>query len=1177
VAVSPLGTITIDASGSTGIDFEAFIMGGFLDGTTLIPPPMFDNSMSFGGEEVFYKYGNAPTDKYVLAHGSFAYSLETHQVTGEINRIEFGTRGAGTFDGNGYYVGGDVQLSITGLEITDPAVIQAISAIFYDGGDYELEDLEVLWETLGGYSQNFIGTSGADTYAGSGFDDRIAAGGGDDMIDGGGGVDTAVFTGNRTDYTVIDNGDGTWTVTDNRGPGLDGEDTLTGVERVEFADETIGISPPTATDDSATTLKSSRWIVNVLGNDTELDGTLVSSTVAVVTGPAHGTFAINTTTGAITYTPTAGYVGADSFTYSVKDDDGLTSNEATVTINVVETFELTGGDDVFSGDSLGWTAAPIVVDGGAGHDYIVTSNIGNQPDTIYGVDGNDLIFTGRGNDHVEGGDGDDVIHARAGDDTVIGGDGDDTFVIRFTDAGTTTITDDDRVLFHGTFRPAPFPSSWSPAPSATSGYLIEGEATFVSDGLWNLLVNGGADTLTLAWTGGDLTITKPGGAQTVVIKDYVRGTFGIELENSPPTDLELSGTTDLDGTPTVFVKEDAAVGAVIGTVSADDLEGDDLTFEVDGAAADFFEVVGTELRVKAALDHETATSHVVTVKVTDEAGNFITRDFTVEVRDVLEQPEGTLTIDASALENVNLSTFLADYFAGAGTGTATLSGGVPTETGDQIDIDFSGGDQLVTINGAFTDDEEAHGGDYGDGISGSLDSVMLGYDGGPGIDLSGFGIEAAAGSGSSSDNLLNRFYAALLAGDVAAIRAILASYAQNFTGTTGSDQFVGSKFDDIIDGNGGLDFLIGGQGDDLYIVGDSDSVLVEKTGEGDDSVQSTVSFELWSNVENLELLGSDNIDATGNELANILLGNSGNNRLDGKAGADTMEGGDGDDTYVVDNIGDTVSEDGSLGTDTVESSVTFALGANIENIILTGSAAISAIGNGDANELTGNDAANTLNGGAGGDTMEGLGGNDIYIVDNLLDTVVEAAGKGTDTVRSTLQDSVLAANVENLVMLGTANLRASGNELRNVMTGNRGANTLNGLAQNDTLSGGAGNDRLNGGLGQDRLTGGANNDTFVFDVALTAANRDTITDFNVVNDRIHLERDIFKKAGALGVLKAAAFVLGPKAADASDRIIYNKASGALFYDADGSGAGAQVMFATLANKPAISHLDFFIV
>ena len=258
----------------------------------------------------------------------------------------------------------------------------------------------------------------------------------------------------------------------------------------------------------------------------------------------------------------------------MKDNDGNVSSEATVNVDVASAHILTSVDDVFSGDSLQlWTEGTEVY-GGAGHDYIVTSNSKSLPDTVYGGDGNDLIFTGGGNDYVEGGNGDDVIHARGGTDTVIGGAGDDVYVLRIfghtksatTDTGTTTITDDDGVLWNGTYQPASIPASWSPAPGATAGYGIAGTATFVSPGVCDLAVaddNGGTQHLTLNWTGGDLTII--GGNQTVVIEDYVNGTFGIVI----PSEVMVTGggVFIADGDTTPDAGDDTAFGThAVGAV-----------------------------------------------------------------------------------------------------------------------------------------------------------------------------------------------------------------------------------------------------------------------------------------------------------------------------------------------------------------------------------------------------------------------------------------------------------------------------------------------------------------------------------------------------------------------------------------------------------------------------------
>ncbi len=218
-----------------------------------------------------------------------------------------------------------------------------------------------------------------------------------------------------------------------------------------------------------------------------------------------------------------------------------------------------------------------------------------------------------------------------------------------------------------------------------------------------------------------------------------------------------------------------------------------------------------------------------------------------------------------------------------------------------------------------------------------------------------------------------------------------------------------------------------------------------------------VTYTLGTNVENLTLTGTSAISGTGNTLDNYLIGNSAVNTLNGGTGADTMIGGAGNDTYVVDNTGDVVTENASEGTDIIQSSVTYTLSTNVENLTLTGTSAINGTGNALNNILTGNAGANVIDGGTGVDTMIGGAGNDTYVVDNAADVVTENAGEGTDIVNSSVTYT-LGANVENFTLTGTSAINGTGNTLNNIIIGNSAGNMLSGGAGTDTMLGGAGND-----------------------------------------------------------------------------------------------------------------------
>jgi Ca2+-binding RTX toxin-like protein len=182
----------------------------------------------------------------------------------------------------------------------------------------------------------------------------------------------------------------------------------------------------------------------------------------------------------------------------------------------------------------------------------------------------------------------------------------------------------------------------------------------------------------------------------------------------------------------------------------------------------------------------------------------------------------------------------------------------------------------------------------------------------------------------------------------------------------------------------------------------------------------------------------------------------------------------------VDHAQDAVVEMAGQGRDRIEADVSYVLPAHVEALVLLGSRGLTATGNALDNELTGNDGANTLDGKEGADRMAGGLGNDSYVVDDAGDQVIEVPGAGVDAVFASV-DHVLAVDVENLTLTGSAPLSGVGNALANTLTGNAAGSSLGGEAGNDTLNGGAGDDVLRGGQDNDTLTGGGGADLYLFE------------------------------------------------------------------------------------------------
>jgi Ca2+-binding RTX toxin-like protein len=237
---------------------------------------------------------------------------------------------------------------------------------------------------------------------------------------------------------------------------------------------------------------------------------------------------------------------------------------------------------------------------------------------------------------------------------------------------------------------------------------------------------------------------------------------------------------------------------------------------------------------------------------------------------------------------------------------------------------------------------------------------------------------------------------------------LIGAAAINGTGNTLNNVITGNSAANQLNGGTGSDTLIGGAGDDSYTVDVATDVVTENSSEGTDTVDSSITWTLGANLENLILSGMDAIDGTGNALNNVLTGNGrantltggdGDDTLDGAGGKDSLVGGLGNDTYVVDVMKDVVTEAASAGTDTVRSTVAWTLGANVENLTLTGAAAVNATGNAVDNVLTGNSAANLLTGNAGNDTLDGQGGADTLPGGTGNDTYLLGRGYESDLIQ----------------------------------------------------------------------------------------------------------------------------------------------------------------------------------
>lgn len=509
--------------------------------------------------------------------------------------------------------------------------------------------------------------------------------------------------------------------------------------------------------------------------------------------------------------------------------------------------------------------------------------------------------------------------------------------------------------------------------------------------------------------------------------------------------------------------------------------------------------------------------------------------------------DGGAGFDIAAYDYVGNSTGVAITLATPGVAQAMVGGGSNSLTGIEGLVGSMFDDSLTGDASANMLD-----GNYGaDLLTGGRGNDVYYVDdaGDVVVELSGQGV----------DEVRTGLAAYVLTDHVEAL-AGLSDAGQGLTGNARANSITGAAGGDVINGGAGADVMQGGLGDDVYIVDTIGDSVVELAGQGVDEIRTALTtYTLAANIETLRGLGTSGQTLNGNALANGIVGGVGSDRIDGGAGADSMSGGRGNDIYIVDDAGDVVTELPGEGVDEVRTGLaSYTLTAEVEGLTALSGAGQVLTGNARANTIAGGTGADVINGGTGADLMKGDRGDDIYYVDRADDLVVELSNEGTDLIYSSATYSLVGSHVEKLVLTGNGVIDATGNILANELTGNGRANVLD------------------GGGGSDLLAGGAGADLFRFSTAPGAGNIDTILDFSIVDDAIALKSNIFK-AGPAGVLAAGAFQSGAVALDAGDRILYDAATGNIWYDSDGTGAVAAVQFASVTAGLALTNADFQIV
>ena len=1048
-------------------------------------------------------------------------------------------------------------------------------------------------------NDTFLGTTNGDFIDAGWGDDVVTGGSGDDTLEGGAGNDT------------LDGGFGA-----DRLDGGDGDDVL----KAQLSHQSVPYP------DSGPGIPHLDTLIGGSGNDTYV--LMYGANVVIVEEDDGGVDTVEVSSG--------DYILGDRLEnltgtgYRQK----LTGNGGN---NVIKSVDGMGGGD----DTLDGGVGADTMSGGEGGDTYFVDDAGDviiemdptywQPDTVRTtlnrytlgeflenltfIGSGDFVGTGNAAENtIIGGSGNDTLDGGEGYDLLIGGDGDDLYWIDNWD--DTVLEEADGGL-----------DTVEVAVGDSFGSL------YLFANVENLRIIGSSDyfqgygnSLDNRMEGGDGAESLNGGSG----RDTILGGLGNDtLNGADGIDLLIGGEGDdtyvIDADDILVEEAGGGIDTVVVQAATYRLgeHFENLVIRAESPISAF----GNEADNRISVDNWFTTDDTLDGGAGADTllGGFGYDTYIVDnAGDVIQDSDGRGVIHASVSYDLgdsasmrNLVFVGAGNFKGkgsllhddirAGSGNDTLHG----SGGDDTLYGLEGNDLLL----GGTGNDRLHGGLGADSMAGGLGNDIYYVD-----DVADVVVENPLDGFQGGDDTI-----------VTTLRSYALrshDYIENLTGGDAGFVGTGNSLDnritggagaDTLDGGAGRDTLMGRGGNDVYIVDDALDFVAEFTTKDDgltridtggiDTVRSRLNaYTLGDFVENLAFIGAGAFVGTGNGLANVITGGAGNDVLAGGGGNDTLIGGEGVDRavfsgkrsdYAVQANGDgtfrvvdtVVGRDGSDVVRDIRflqfaDQTIAAINAAPANIALSNTQVLenaptaSVIATVSATDGDGDGLSFAIESTNGPVRLDGrslvlTGPLDYETQPQFQVTIRVTDAYGASAIQSFVIDALNVIETTPFVRFGDIRSR--------YVEGEAGDDVLYGTASKDVIKGGAGNDKIYGKLGSDSLYGGAGKDSFYFDTKLSkTTNVDRIYDFNVADDSIVLENSIFTKVGKgsstkPGKLSKDKFWTGTKAHDSSDRIIYDKKSGALYYDADGNGAKAQVKFATLQKNLKVSHTDFFIV